>query len=131
MSSAASTTRPAPEPAPTIGALWALIRATRADIAATRRLTAQALAVRDGDVADALVLNEGRLSVTSDAIDHLAAAVTTAGLAAPAAAVRPVAVPGPACVPPQRKGIPGEHPLIRLVKLPRQVNVLAHSPVVM
>jgi predicted pyridoxine 5'-phosphate oxidase superfamily flavin-nucleotide-binding protein len=66
-------------------------------------------------VADALVLNEGRLSVTSDAIDHLAAAVTTAGLAAPAAAVRPVAVPGPACVPPQRTR--ADRPL--MVLLPR------------
>jgi hypothetical protein len=115
MSSAASTTRPAPEPAPTIAQLWAQIAAARADIAATRRLTAQALAVRDGDVADALVLNEGRLSVTSDAIDHLAAAVTTAGLAAPAAAVRPVAAPGPACVPPQRTR--ADRPL--MVLLPR------------
>jgi len=109
MHSAATTL--APEPAPSLAQVWALMVQNSREIAEMRRLAQQHLAVNGDDTA--LVLAEARMSVLSDAIDRMAAAITLASLT-PGADPGPVAVPGPSRVPAQR--IPGRRPLMTVVR---------------
>jgi hypothetical protein len=111
MNSAA--TQPPLEPAqPSVDELWQLMVRASAEISVTRSLMQQVMAGRDDD--NALILSESRLGVISERIDDLAAAVTIAGLMAPAAAPGPVAVPGPGRIPAQR--VPGRRPLMTVVR---------------
>ena len=112
MRSAAKKPEPEPEPEPTLAQVRALMKQNSGDVAATRRLTQQALACCTGDP-NPLILLEARLGVLGDSIDRLAMAVARAALA-PGRASGPVGVPGPSTVPSQRTA--PRHPLMTVVR---------------